>query len=215
MRRQISMVFSGLMLASSVCVADTIPEIVSHAKQSILEIVNIGSDGSLKAFGSGFFISSDGLAITNIHVINGASRIVGLSMAGATYLLERVYFVCPHTDLAVLKFSVLGVPYLKLGYSPAAVEGQHVLVIGNPEGLSGTVSDGLISAFRENRSLMQITAPISQGSSGSPVMDEKGRVIAVVVSTCSLEGQQNINYSIPIEKLTEDWTAAHHMPAAN
>jgi S1-C subfamily serine protease len=213
MRKQIALACCGLMLALDVCVADTIPEIVSHAKQSILVIYNVGADGIAQSLGSGFFISSDGLAITNFHVINGASQIVGLSMGGTTYRVERIYFVCPHADLAVLKFSVASVPYLKLGYSPSAVEGQRVLVIGNPEGLSGTVSDGLISAFRENRSYMQITAPISPGSSGSPVLDEKGKVIGVAVSF-SAEGQ-NLNFAIPLEKLTEEWTAAHHMPTSN
>lgn len=88
------------------------------------------------------------------------------------------------------------------------------MVIGNPATYTGTVSDGLISAFRENRSLMQISAPISPGSSGSPVMDEQGRVIAVVVGFSKFEGQQNLNFAIPLEKLTEDWTAAHHIPIA-
>jgi|SRR5580692_5949148 serine protease Do len=95
---------------------------------------------------------------------------------------ERVDFVAPNADLAILKFFAVDVPYLRLGSSQSAVEGQHILVIGNPGGLQGTVSDGLISAFREDRSYMQITAPISPGSSGSPVLDEEGKVIGVAVS---------------------------------
>jgi hypothetical protein len=84
------------------------------------------------------------------------------------------------------------------------------LVIGNPGGLQGTVSDGLISAFREDRSYMQITAPISSGSSGSPVLDEEGKVIGVAVSQI-IEGQ-NLNFAIPVEKLTEAWTAMKTPP---
>jgi Trypsin-like peptidase domain len=75
-----------------------------------------------------------------------------------------------------------------------------VLVIGNPTGLQGTVSDGLIAAFRENRSLIQITAPISPGSSGSPVLDENGLVIGVATLQ-RVEGQ-NLNFAIAVESVT-------------
>jgi serine protease Do len=67
-------------------------------------------------------------------------------------------------------------------------------VIGNPEGLEGTVSDGIISAFRDNRSMIQITAPISPGSSGSPVLDEAGNVVGIVTQVFK-EGQ-NLNFAI-------------------
>jgi S1-C subfamily serine protease len=126
--------------------ADTIPEIVAQAKRSLLEIDTIDSSGN-QFSGTGFFIGADGLAITNFHVIAGASQIVGRNMSGAVYPLERIYFLPPHADLAVLKFSASDVPYLRLGYSPSAVEGQRILVIGNPATYTGTVSDGLISAF--------------------------------------------------------------------
>ena len=68
------------------------------------------------------------------------------------------------------------------------------MVIGNPEGLQGTVSNGIISAFRENRSLIQITAPISPGSSGSPVLDETGQVIGM--ATLIYKEGQNLNFAI-------------------
>jgi hypothetical protein len=102
-------------------------------------------------------------------------------------------------DLAVLKFAFDGAPYLKLGQSADAVEGQKVLVIGSPEGLQGTVSDGIISAFRENRSMIQITAPISPGSSGSPVMNESGEVIGV--ATMITKEGQNLGFAIAVEQV--------------
>src|ERR1700758_1610765 len=123
-RLQQFLVCCGLMLASNMWAADTIPQIVSHAKQSIIEIGNIDPDGNLKSVGTGFFVSGDGLAITNYHVIKGASRIMGLSTSGANYLFERVFFVAPHADLVVLKFYAVDVPYLRLGSSQSAVEGQ-------------------------------------------------------------------------------------------
>jgi S1-C subfamily serine protease len=77
-------------------------------------------------------------------------------------------------------------------------------VIGNPTGLIGTVSDGIISAFRDNRSIIQITAPISHGSSGSPVMDESGQVIGI--ATLEIAEGQNLNFAIPVEKVPVDLT---------
>jgi trehalose/maltose transport system substrate-binding protein len=103
-------------------------------------------------------------------------------------------------DLAVLKFQAHDVPFLKLGESTEKVEGERVVVIGNPTGLTGTVSDGIISAFRENRSMIQITAPISPGSSGSPVLDDGGSVIGVA-TLISSEGQ-NLNFAIAVEKVS-------------
>ena len=82
-----------------------------------------------------------------------------------------------------------------------AVEGQRVLVIGNPDGLEGTVSDGIISAFRSGRSMIQITAPISPGSSGSPVLDETGQVIGMA-TLVSKEGQ-NLNFAISAEAIKD------------
>jgi hypothetical protein len=92
-RFQRLLVCCSVALASRVCLADTIPEIVSHTKQSIIEIGNIDRYGKLSAVGTGFFVSSDGLAVTNYHVIKGASQIIGLNVSGAKYLFERIFFV--------------------------------------------------------------------------------------------------------------------------
>jgi hypothetical protein len=149
--------------------------------------------------GTGFFISPDGLAVTNYHVIQGASHLAGRTNEGAVFQFEHLVAHPQGVDLAILKFAADGAAYLKLGHSTDAVEGQTVLVIGNPEGLQGSVSEGIISAFRENRSMIQITAPISPGSSGSPVMDELGQVIGVATMV-TREGQ-NLGFAIAVEKV--------------
>jgi hypothetical protein len=106
-----------------------------------------------------------------------------------------------------LKFQASDVPFLRLGTSTDKVEGEKVIVIGNPTGLTGSVSDGIISAFREGRSLIQVTAPISPGSSGSPAMDEDGQVIGV--ATTSLVEGQNLNFAIAIEQVSAALNAEH------
>jgi hypothetical protein len=118
---------------------------------------------------------------------------------GAYFAFEKVLYTPPGIDLAILKFAAHDAHWLKLGHSDTAVEGQRVLVIGNPHGLQGTVSDGLIAAFRDNRSMIQITAPISPGSSGSPVLDESGEVIGVA-TLIEVDGQ-NLNFAIPVESV--------------
>ena len=124
--------------------ADSIPEIVAKAKPAVVEIVAADATGTPKALGTGFFISPDGLVVTNRHVIEGANSITAVNNNGAMFLFERVVAQPVGVDLAVLKFRATDVPFLTLGKSTTAVEGQKVIVIGNPTGLFGTVSDGII-----------------------------------------------------------------------
>jgi len=179
--------------------ADSIPEIVARSKSAVIEIVAFDSQNRPFKSGTGFFITADGIAVTNWHVIQGASFLAAMANDGAVFFFERVLYVPPGVDLALLKFAAHDAQWLKLGSTDSAREGQRVLVIGNPTGLQGTVSDGLIAAFRENRSIIQITAPISPGSSGSPVLDEDGLVIGV--ATLQRVQGQNLNFAIAAESV--------------
>jgi tetratricopeptide (TPR) repeat protein len=180
--------------------ADSIPEIVAKAKPAIVEIVVTDATGAPKTLRTGFFVSPEGLVVTNFHVVRGASSIAAINNNGAVFLFQKTVAQPPGVDLAVLKFQANDMPFLKLGRPTENVEGERVIAIGNPTGLTGSVSDGIISAFRENRSLIQITAPISQGSSGSPVMDEKDEVIGVA----RLENTQgqSLNFVIAVENVS-------------
>jgi hypothetical protein len=179
--------------------AESIPSIVARAKQAVIQLSALDAQGNVLGTGTAFFIHSDGTAVTNAHVLQGASRLVGLSNTGAEYRFERVVSQSASIDLAILKFSAVDVPCLTLGSSRTAVEGQRVLVIGNPRGLQGTVSDGLISAFRVDHSILQISAPISPGSSGSPVLNEDGQVVGVAF--LQFVNGQNLNFAIASEEV--------------
>ena len=100
--------------------------------------------------------------------------------------------------LVVLEVKTTGGKPVTIGDSDQVQVGEQIIVIGNPEGLEQTVSNGLLSGIREldGRKLFQISAPISEGSSGSPVFNAHGEVIGVVVST--LESGQNLNFAVPI-----------------
>jgi serine protease Do len=174
--------------------ATDVSALVQRAKPAVVEILTFDQQNNLLKTGTGFFISPDGLLLTNYHVISGGSSIMAKTPTGAVYFLKSVLSASKTYDVAKLQFFATDVPYLTLGSSSGAIEGQRVLVIGNPEGLEGTVSDGIISAFRDNRSMIQIAAPISPGSSGSPVLDEAGNVVGIVTQVFK-EGQ-NLNFAI-------------------
>jgi S1-C subfamily serine protease len=181
--------------------ATDIPALVQRAKPAVVEILTFDQQNDLLKTGTGFFISPDGLLLTNFHVISGGSSIMAKTPTGAVYFLKSVLSASKTYDVAELQFFATDVPYLSLESSSSAVEGQRVLVIGNPEGLEGTVSDGIISAFRDNRSMIQITAPISLGSSGSPVLDESGQVLGI--AELILKEGQNLNFAISSESIRD------------
>jgi hypothetical protein len=176
-----------------------IPGIVRQAKPAVVQIVALDDQNKTLKTGTGFFISADGNLLTNYHVISDARSILAKTPSGAVYSLKKIVAFSPKVDVALLSFYATDVPYLNLGSATDAVEGQRVLVIGNPEGFEGTVSDGIISAFRENRSLIQITAPVSHGSSGSPVLNESGQVLGI--ATLVAQEGQNLNFAISAEAI--------------
>lgn len=201
----------GLALSSPVNLsAITIPEIVAKAKPAVLEIVAVDANQNPSKTGTGFFVSSDGLLLTNYQVIAGASDLFARTNTGAIFIFRCVVFRSVDFDVALLKFAATTVPYLELGSAADAVEGQRVLVIGSPEGLEGTVTDGFISGFRDNRSFMQISASISPGS---PVLNESGQVIGIA-SSIGKEGQ-NLNFAIAVEAVRVALLADSKTPPEN
>jgi S1-C subfamily serine protease len=181
--------------------AADIPSLVRKTKPAVVEILCYDQHGELVATGTGFFISPDGKLLTSYHVIKDAYSIVAKTATGLRYSHSHILsapqiYYFKEEDIAELQFDdATDVPCLYLGSSGNTVEGEPVLVIGNPDGLTGTVSDGIISAFREKGAVIQITAPISPGSSGSPVLDtESGNVIGI--ATAADQYGQNLNFAI-------------------
>jgi WD40 repeat protein len=204
----------ALLLLSNLCLrADSIPDIVKRTKAAIVKVVAIDEQSSPTELGTGFFISPDGLVVTNFHVIRSAASLAAVNYNGALFLFEKIVAEPTGVDLAIVKFRAKDVPFLSLGDSTDKVEGEKVIVIGNPAGFLGTVSEGIISGFRGNRSRIQITAPISHGSSGSPVMDENGQVIGV--ATWLSEPGRNLNFAIAVEKVSAavGWSTKYSSPA--
>ncbi len=148
--------------------------------------------------GSGFFATPDGKIVTNFHVIRGASKATVITSDHVEHSDVEVIALDRAHDLAVLRIAAKVARPLPLADSSLARPGEHVVAIGNPLGLGNTVSDGLLSAVRTlpHLTILQISAPISPGSSGGPVFDDAGQVIGV--STFLIAGGQNLNFAIPI-----------------
>ena len=137
--------------------------------------------GKTLGIGSGFFVQPN-LIATNYHVIEGAAKgTAKLIGKYTTYNIEGVTATDKVNDLALLKVTAYGIKPLSLGDSDTVRIGETVYVAGNPKGLEGTFSDGIISSRRDKdtKERLQMTAPISLSSSGGPVLNRKGEVIGV------------------------------------
>ena len=174
------------------------PSAILASNSKAIAVIVAASSESTK-LGTGFLVGNHGLLLTNLHVVEGTTAVgIKLSGTGAVTLITKVRGYDLDNDLAVLEADGVDTRPVTLGDSDKVAAGQPVVVVGNPEGLEQTVSNGLVSAIRElnGRRLFQISAPISSGSSGSPVFNDHGEVIGVVVS--SIEGGQNLNFAVPI-----------------
>jgi len=187
------------IFSSSVEATLTIPQIVEKYGKAVVLIATAKKDSGTIGLGSGFIVDPNGIILTNYHIIEGAYPALIKSINGDIY--DDIYIIetDKKRDIAVLKIKGWNLPFVQLGNSDSIKVGERIVAIGNPEGLENTVTDGLISGIRdtgEGYKLHQISAPISAGSSGSPVFNMKGEVIGVATSSI-IEGQ-NLNFSVPI-----------------
>lgn len=157
------------------------------------------ASGDVLQTGSGFFLSSDGTAVTNYHVLEGGSSAKATLSSGGTYPVSGVYDYEADRDIALLKVEGSGFSALTKGDSDSILGGATVYAIGSPLGLENTISQGIISNVSrqvEGNSYIQTSASISAGSSGGALIDTAGRVIGITSGTFT-EGQ-NLNLAVPI-----------------
>jgi serine protease Do len=154
--------------------------------------------------GSGFFISADGYAVTNNHVVQNAETVTVTSDDGKTYT-AKVIGTDPRSDLALIKVDGGNFPFVKLADGSPRI-GDWVLAVGNPFGLGGTVTAGIVSARGRDigagpyDDFIQIDAPVNKGNSGGPTFDVDGNVIGVNTAIFSPSGGSvGIAFAIPAE----------------
>src|SRR5438132_14285630 len=210
-RRYIGRAALGLIAlgCTSICLPDTfaqdeLPDLVRRIKPAAVAIETFDARGEKLSRGSGFFVDKDRV-VTNRHVIEGAYRAEVHLNSGNNFPVKNVLGVDAEGDLALLKVDApqsLVRPLSLERTSPQ--EGESIVVIGNPFGLEGSVTNGIVSAVRDIPTfgrIIQITAPISPGSSGSPVVNMRGQVIGV--ATLQITGGQSINLAIPSERISQ------------
>ena len=191
--------------ASASETAVQLPELVRRVKPSVVSVITYGANGEVAVTGSGFFIRP-GQVLTNLHVVEGAARaeVRTFEGKGKTYAVNGLAGVDAEGDLAVLSVEMPAERGRAAEVTTAVPEeGERIFVIGNPLRLEGSVADGIVSAVREVPSLgriIQITAPISHGNSGSPVFNMRGQVVGLV--TIRVMNGQNINLAMGSARFT-------------
>ena len=203
-KQLVSLTGTALLLLSITTGASalTTEQLAEKALAATVYLEMKDSTGTTLSFGSGFFVRPNQIA-TNFHVIEGARQGTAKLVGKYTrYQIEGIVATDKDNDLAVLKVTAYGVTPLSLGDSDTVNIGAKVYVAGNPKGLEGTFSDGLISRReRHPKKRLQMTAPISPGSSGGPVLNSKGEVIGISVSVHRALDAQNLNFAIPSNAL--------------
>jgi S1-C subfamily serine protease len=197
-----------LLLAPAIYAQDkeNLPALVKRVKPAVVAIATYDANGEPLMTGSGFFLRP-GQVVTNLHVVRGAvkAEIKTLDGKGKVFPVNGTLAIDEEGDLALLNVEM---PLERSRSTELAKdlpdEGEPIFVIGNPLKLEGSVSDGIVSAVREvpnSYRIIQITAPISHGNSGSPVFNLKGQVLGVV--TIKVTNGQNINLAIAAARVAQ------------
>jgi len=177
-----------------------IPAIAKAANGAIVSIV-MNKGGRPFAQGSGFVVRPDGVIVTNYHVIAEGTSAVVKFPDGTEFAVDGVVASDKTHDVAVIKTHGKTFRTLVLGNSDQLQVGEEVVAIGNPLSLESTVSNGIVSAIRvikEEGKYLQITAPISHGSSGGPLFNMAGEVIGITAG--GFAGGENLNFAVPINE---------------
>lgn len=168
---------------------------------SVATLVVTKKDGRT-GVGTGFLVSAGGEILTNFHVVQDAESVAVYFSEDAGYSARRVTAQDPERDLALVWVERIDppLPYLGIGQTRPR-EGDDIVVIGSPKGFDKTVTTGIVSAYRTfgTTSLIQITAPISGGSSGSPVFDTNGRVVGIAIG--AIRDAQGLNFAVDAKEI--------------
>jgi hypothetical protein len=173
-------------------------EIAREQSQAVVVIESLDDRGSVIGQGSGFIVTPSGCVVSNYHVVKGASMARIKLPNGDMYKTADVVDVDDHKDIIILKIKGFQLPTVRLGDSDRVESGESIVTISSPEGLTNTISTGVVSGVRrlDTHRVFQITAPISHGSSGGALFDSSGAVIGII--TYVFKSGQNINFAVPI-----------------
>ncbi len=202
---QLLLIAIALASVNEVFAQETLPELVRRVKPSVVAIVTYDAKGGVLMTGSGFFVAP-GKVVTNMHVVRRAHRaeIKTLDGKGRFYPVAGLASLDEDGDLALLSVEAPPERSRPVDFGPLPEEAETIFVIGNPLKLEGSITNGIVSAIREVPNvgkIVQITAPVSHGNSGSPVFNLKGQVVGVV--TIKVTNGQNINLAIAAARVVD------------
>lgn len=148
--------------------------------------------------GSAFIIDKSGIAISNYHVFKEASSAIAINDEGDEFMITEIIEYDEDKDYIIFRIgNTDNIKYLKVSNSIPMI-GDEVFTIGNPKGLTQTLSTGIVSGYRDNKNLIQTTTEITHGSSGGPLFNENGEVIGITTSGI---GEANLNFAVNINSI--------------
>lgn len=204
----------------------TAKEIYDRCSKSVFQVEVFDMEGDVIGTGSGFVLKNEGIAVTNFHVLEDAFSAKAYFTDGTEAQITGVLGYDAYQDWVVMKLEKGEYPHLELANSENIQGGEKIFTLGSPMGLSNTISEGLISnpnRMVEGQQYIQISAPISEGSSGGALLNERGQVIGI--TTAGYNSGQNLNFAIPIqgaksaissskvitlEQMLKEWTIKHY-----
>lgn len=176
----------------------TLSSLYSASKSAVFTVYT--SDNEKVYQGSGFFVNSDGLAVSNYHIFEGTLKgnEMILTESGDEYQIRKVLEQDKDKDYIIFEVDgAINVNYINIANISPQI-GENVFAIGNPRGLNQTLSTGIISGYRFNDEIIQTTAEITHGSSGGALMNMNGEVIGITTSGI---GEANLNFAVNIKEL--------------
>lgn len=211
----------GILLTASAAEAN-LTRLVKKIQPAVVKVITYNMDNQVSGIGSGFFVHQKGYLITNYHVLKDAYSAEVKTFNGRKYPVESVVAQDEAADLIKVRINVGGrrMPFVAASDQIPAIA-ERIVVVGSPLGLDQTVSEGIVSAIREMPQVgnfFQMSAPISPGSSGSPVINMQGKVVGV--ATFQTVVGQNLNFAVsarsvlrlkndPIRMTLSEWTYAN------
>ena len=196
---RVALVVDLFAAAQIVRAQEALPDLVRRVKPSVVSVLTYDAKDQSLISGTGFFVRP-GEVVTNLHVIRGAHRVEihTLEGKGRTYQVKGTLAVDDEADVALLSVDMPPDRSRMVSFAPnVPEEGEDVFVIGNPLRLEGSISNGIVSAVREVPNvgnIIQITAPVSHGNSGSPLFNMRGQVLGII--TVKVTNGQNINLAL-------------------
>lgn len=183
----------------------TTRDLARQVLPSVATVYAYDAKGAVQGAGSAFVVRADGLLVTNSHVIEGAESAGVVFTNGRKARVVGVVAADPDMDYALLRVEAVALTPVKLASTSEPEIGERVVAIGAPHGLTGTVSEGIVSQLRQQeastetpveRLMIQHTAAISPGNSGGPLVNDRGEVIGI--NTEQLRTGQNLNFALPV-----------------